>query len=255
MLSLQRELEIGSYQTAWAMLHRLRRVLARPGRHRLSGTVEVDETYIGGVEPGLAGGRAKGKKVLVGVAVGILQPRGYGRCRMAILPDWSATSLHSFITDHIEPGSHVITDGWNAYRGIGRLGYTHEPRNQSGARRRGEDPGVLLPGVHRVASVVKRWLLGTHQGSVAPAHLNDYLAEFVFRFNRCSPRSRGMLFYRLLELSIGHAPVRYRDIVVDATPKPAKPTPPATRGHPPSLDRPRAKYPWRSSTKLVRSDG
>ena len=210
------------------MLHRLRRVLARPDRHRLSGTVEVDETYIGGVEPGLAGGRAKGKKVLVGVAVEILQPRGYGRSRMAILPDGSAASLHSFITDHIEPGSHVITDGWNAHRGIERLDYTHEPRNQSGARRRGEDPGALLPGVHRVASLVKRWLLGTHQGSVAPAHLNDYPGELVFRFNRRSSRSRGMLFYRLLELSVGHVPVRYRDIVVDATPKPAKPIPLAT---------------------------
>ena len=89
--SLQRALEIGSYQTAWVMLHRLRSVLVRPGRERLIGRVEVDETYIGGEEPGLCGGRAKGKKSLVGVAVEVREPKGFGRCRMAILPDASAT--------------------------------------------------------------------------------------------------------------------------------------------------------------------
>jgi len=212
--SLQRKLEIGSYQTAWAMLHRLRRVLVRPGRERLTGAVEVDETYIVGLEPGLAGGRAKGKKVLVGIAVEILQPRGYGRCRMTILPDGSAA-----------PAGAVRT------------------------------LAPLLPGVHRVASLAKRWLLGTHQGSVTPAHLGEYLAEFVFRFNRRSSRSRGMLFYRVLELGVAHAPVRYRDIVVDAEPKQIRPTPPGTRGHPPSLDRPRADHPWRSPLNTVRSDG
>jgi len=115
--SLQRALEIGSYQTAWAMLHRLRAVLVRPGRDRLTGTVEVDETYIGGEEPGLAGGRAKGKKALVGVAVELNDPTGYGRCRMAILDDGSAASLHPFVTDSVAPGAKVITDGWQGYRG------------------------------------------------------------------------------------------------------------------------------------------
>jgi len=150
-LSVQRALEIGSYQTAWAMLHRLRAVLVRPGRDRLSGTVEVDETYIGGEEPGLRGGRGKGKKVLVGVAVELTEPRGYGRCRMAILADGSAASLHAFVTDHVAPGAKVITDGWTGYRGIDKLGYTHQPRSQRAARARGEDPGELLPGVHRLA--------------------------------------------------------------------------------------------------------
>src|SRR5664280_3822692 len=156
-LSLQRSLEIGSYPTAWAMLHRLRWVLVRPGRDRLTGTVEVDETYIGGEEPGLRGGRKKGKKSLVGVAVELRQPRGYGRCRM-ILRDGSAASLHPFVTEHVEPGATVITDAWQGYRGINKLGYTHEPRSQRAARARGQDPGELLPGVHRVASLVKRWL-------------------------------------------------------------------------------------------------
>ena len=104
-LSLQRSLRIGSYATAWAMLHRLRAVLIRPGRDRLTGTVEVDETYIGGEEPGLAGGRAKGKKALVGVAVEVFEPRGIGRARMQILTDASAESLGAFVTAHVEPGT------------------------------------------------------------------------------------------------------------------------------------------------------
>jgi transposase-like protein len=245
-LSLQRALEIGSYPTAWAMLHRLRSVLVCPGRDRLTGTVEMDETYIGGEESDLRGGRAKGKKVLVGVAVEVRQPRGYGRCRMAVLRDGSAASLHRFIGDNVEPGTTVITDGWSGYPGMDKLGYRHEPRNQRAARARGEDPGELLPGVHRMASLAKRWLLGTHQGSVGDAHLPSYLNEFVFRFNRRGSRSRGLLFYRLLELAVGHDPVRYRDLVANPRPKKATPRPPTARGHPPSLDRPRAERPWRA---------
>ena len=246
-LSLQRALEMGSYQTAWAMLHRLRSVLVRSGRDRLTGTVEVDETFIGGEEPGLRGGRARGKKALVGVAVEVKQPRGYGRCRMAVLPNASAASLHPFVVDTVEPGATVITDGWTGYAGIDKLGYTHQPRSQSAARRRGEDPGELLPGVHRVASLAKRWLLGTHQGSVDNDHLPSYLNEFVFRFNRRTARSRGLVFYRVLELAVGHPPVRYRDLVVDPQPKAASPPPPGQRGHPPSLDRPAADRPWRAA--------
>jgi len=244
-LSLQRSLEIGSYPTAWAMLHRLRSVLIRPGRERLSGTVEVDETYIGGEEPGLRGGRARGKKVLVGVAVECREG-GYGRCRMAILRDGSAASLHPFVTAHVEPGATVITDAWQGYAGIDKLGYTHDRRSQRAARARGDNPGELLPGVHRVASLAKRWLLGTHQGSVDDAHLQSYLDEFVFRFNRRGSRSRGLVFYRVLELAIGHDPVRYRSLVVDSRPKRVRPIPPTIRGTPPSLDRPRAGRPWRT---------
>jgi transposase-like protein len=245
-LSLQRSLEIGSYATAWAMLHRLRSVLVRPGRDRLTGTVEVDETYIGGEEPGLRGGRAKGKKVLVGVAVEVTEPRGFGRARMQILTDASAATLHPFITAHVEPEARVITDGWAGYRGLAKLGYTHEPRSQRAARARGDDPGELLPGVHRIASLVKRWLLGTHQGSVDDAHLQSYLDEFVFRFNRRRSRSRGMLFYRVMELAVAHAPVRYRELVADPQPKRVPPTPPGGGGHPPSMDRPPAHRPWRA---------
>jgi transposase-like protein len=126
-LSLKRQLEIGSYQTAWAMLHRLRSVLVRPGRERLHGKVEVDESYFGGEEPGLSGGRARGKKVLVGIAVEQTEPTGFGRCRMAPLLDASADSLRAFLTDNVEPGARVITDGWRAYSRATSGLYAHEP--------------------------------------------------------------------------------------------------------------------------------
>lgn len=242
-LSLQRTLQIGSYQTAWAMLHRLRSVLVRPGRDRLAGTVEVDETYIGGEEPGLRGGRARGKKTLVGIAVEVQEPKGFGRCRMRPLADASSDSLHGFVKDHVEAGAKVITDGWRGYRGLGTLGYVHDPRNQAAVRAAGQDPGDLLPAVHRVASLAKRWLLGTHQGSAEDAHLASYLNEFVFRFNRRHSRSRGMVFYRLLELAVTHAPVRYQDIIATRRPRAVPPTPPKTRGNPPTLDRPLANRP------------
>jgi hypothetical protein len=244
-LSLKRTLEIGSYQTAWAMLHRLRSVLVRPGRERLTGTVEVDETYLGGEEPGLSGGRAKGKKVLTGIAVEVREGKGLGRCRMQPLADGSAASLHAFVTEHIEPGARVITDGWKGYSGLENLGYVHDRRSQRAARARGEDPSQLLPAVHRVASLAKRWLLGTHQGSVEDAHLVSYLNEFAFRFNRRHSRSRGMVFYRVLDLAVAHDPVRYQDIIASQRPRAVPPTPPRLRGHPPSLERPPANRPWR----------
>jgi len=246
-LSLQRSLEIGSQQTAWAMLHRLRSVLVRPGRDRLTGIVEVDETYIGGEEPGLRGGRAKGKKALVGVAVEVKEPKGIGRCRMAVLADGSSASLHPFVTGHVEPGATVITDAWMGYHGLAGFGYAHQRRSQRAARARGDDPGELLPTVHRVASLAKRWLLSTHQGSVDEAHVQSYLDEFVFRFNRRRSHSRGLVFYRVLELAVGHQPVRYRDIVAGKRPRKFPPTPPETRGHPPSLERPSAGRPWRAA--------
>lgn len=172
---------------------------------------------------------------------------------MAIIADASSASLHPFVTEHVEPGTTVITDAWPGYSGISALGYTHQPRSQRAARARGEDPGELLPGVHLVASLAKRWLLGTHQGSVDETHLQSYLNEYVFRYNRRRSRSRGLVFYRVLELAVAHDPVRYRDLIVDPQRKPAPPTPPRRRGHPPSMDRPRAARPWRASS--IRGSG
>jgi transposase-like protein len=240
-LSLQRALEIGSYQTAWAMLHRVRSVLVRPGRERLRGAVEVDESYIGGEELGLRGGRQKGKKVLVGVAVERIEPRGFGRCRMAPLVDASADSLRAFLTDNVEPGARVLTDGWPSYQPATRELYVHE--RLVGASR--TEASKLLPGVHKVSSLAKRWLLGTHQGAVDEAHLASYLNEFVFRFNRRRSRSRGLVFYRVLELAAAHEPVRYRDLVANHRPSAGPRLPPGTRGRPPSLERPPAGRPWR----------
>ena len=249
-LSLRRALEIGSLQTAWAMLHRLRSVLVRPGRDRLSGTVEVDETFIGGEEPGLSGGRARGKKTLTGIAVEIREPKGIGRCRMAILRDASGACLVPFVADHVEPGARVITDAWAGYVGLKERGYLHEPRSQRAARAHGDDSGELLPAVHKVASLAKRWLLSTHQGSFDQAHLPSYLNEFVFRFNRRRSRSRGMVFYRVLELAVGHGPVRYRELVKHPRPRPSRRPPSRTRGRPPSLQRQAADRPWRLGGQL-----
>ena len=127
--------------------------------------------------------------------------------------------MHPFVAAHVEPGATVITDAWQGYSGIDDLGYVRDRRSQRAARLRGEDPGQLLAGVHRIASLAKRWLLGTHQGSVDEAHLQAYLDEFVFRFNRRTSRSRGLVFHRVLELAVGHEPVRYRDLVLDPQPK------------------------------------
>ena len=206
----------------------------------------MDETFIGGEEPGRRGGRQRGKKTLVGVAIEVHEPKGLGRCRIRILPDASADSLHRFVTDHIEPGATVITDGWSGYAGIERLGYTRERRSQRAARLAGDDPHVLLPGVHRIASLVKRWLLGTHQGSVDGAHLQAYLDELAFRFNRRTSRSRGLVLHRALQLAVGHEPVRYRDLIVDPRPKEHPPAGKAGWGHPLSLERPPANRPWRA---------
>ena len=207
--------------------------------------VSTGRIYFGGEEAGLTGGRAKGKKVLVGVAVERKEHKGFGRCRMVVLPDASAASLHAFIEAHVEPGATIVTDVWPGYYGIDQLGYVHDRHSQRAAAARGEDIGGLLPGVHRVASLAKRWHLSTHQGRVDDAHLQSYLDEFVFRFNRRRSHTRGLLFYRLLELAVAHDPVRYRELVANPKAKKIPPIPPGDRGHPPSLDRPPAGRPWR----------
>jgi hypothetical protein len=113
---------------------------------------------------------------------------------MAPLTDASAKSLHAFVTDHVEPGARVITDAWQGYRGLEELGYVHDRRSQRATRARGQDPGEMLPAVHRVASLIKRWLLGTHQGTVEVAHLPSYIDEFVFPLQPApSPQPRAGL--------------------------------------------------------------
>ena len=200
-LGLQRMLGLGSYRTAWSMLHKLRRAMVRPGRDRLQGIVEVDETYWGGEEAGVIG-RKTGKKALVAIAVEI-KGVNIGRVRLARLSNLSGDTLQRFITYAVEPGSTVRTDGLLAYIGI--EGYRHDRHIQ----RRQLAGEHLLPNVHRVVSLLKRWLLGTHQGAIAHHHLDDYLAEFTFRFNRRLSTSRGKLFYRLVQQAVQVSPQPY----------------------------------------------
>jgi transposase-like protein len=196
-LTLQRQLGLGSYQTAWTWLHRFRRAMVRPGRDRLKGVVEVDETYFGGEEEGTIGRETYWKVPIVVAAEEV--GRGIGRIRLRQIPDCSGDSLEAFIKEVVEPGSTIHTDGWSSYRGLPKLGYVHQVANISGS---GYDAHELLPRVHRVIALLKRWLLGTHQGGVSAEHLDYYLDEFTFRFNRRRSRSRGMLFYRLLQQAV-----------------------------------------------------
>lgn len=207
-LGLQGILGLGSYKTAWAWLHKLRRAMVRPGRDRLSGRVEVDETYLGGVEPGRRG-RGTKKKALIVVAAQE-DGRRIGRIRMRRVPDASANSLQGFIAEAIEPGSVVHTDGWNGYCGLQEKGYLHEVTPQTGPVGSEED---LLPRVHRVVSLLKRWLMGTHQGAVSHEHLDYYLDEYTFRFNRRTSRHRGKLFYRLLQQAVSVEPAPFETLV------------------------------------------
>jgi len=195
-LGLKRVLGLGSYQTAWEWLHKLRRAMVRPGRDRLSGAVQVDETYIGGKKPGKRGRGAEGK-VAVGIAVEDKELEGIGRIRLEVLPDVSSKSLEAFIKQSITPGSTVITDGWKSYGGISAQGYHHAMC---------EDPKEL-PLPHLVASLLKRWMLGTYQGAVRRGCLPYYLDEFTFRFNRRTSTSRGKLFYRLVQHLLNVDPV------------------------------------------------
>jgi transposase-like protein len=208
-MGLKRVLDLGSYQTAWSWLHKMRRAMVRPGRDRLSGRVEVDETYVGGEEEGVRG-RQTEKKAIVVIAVEMHSPKGFGRTRMRQIPDASGASLMKFVCDVVDPGSVVHTDGWKGYNDLPKHGYTREKTVLSDT---GDPAHVSMPGVHRISSLLKRWLLGTHQGAVSSKHLDYYLDEFTFRFNRRSSRARGLLFYRLLEQSVQVAPVPYIQLV------------------------------------------
>jgi transposase-like protein/transcription elongation factor Elf1 len=200
-LGLQRVLGLGSYHTAWAWLHKLRRAMVRPGRDRLSGAVEVDEVYVGGERSGRRGRGAAGKSIVVVLAEE--DGAGIGRVRLQRVADASGQSLGGAVRQCVAPGSLVHTDGLSAYNGLAALGYRHEVIRKD----QGEVGENLLPRVHRVASLLKRWILGTHQGAIEPTHLDYYLDEFTFRFNRRTSRSRGKLFYRLAQQAVAIDPV------------------------------------------------
>ncbi len=194
-LGLQRQLGLSRYETAWKMLQRLRRAMVRPRRELLSGKVEVDETLVGGPTPGRKGRDYEGKALVVIAAE--KDGNKTGRIRMKKIPDAGGETLESFVRENIKKGSMIETDGWRGYWGLAKLKYQHH-------RIDGESVGIdeLLPRVHQVASLLKRWLLGTHQGGVDKTNLDGYLDEFTFRFNRRSSGSRGKLFGRLIEQAV-----------------------------------------------------
>ena len=204
-LGLQRVLDLGSYHTAWAWLHKLRRAMVRPGRDRLSVMIDADESYVGGEKSGKRGRGAEGK-TLVFVAVESKDNR-IGRIRLKRISDASAQSLEPAIKESVEPGSIIHTDGWRGYNRIGEIGYVHEIVRDSA-----EVGTNLLPKVSRVVALFKRWLLGTYQGRVDPFYLDYYLDEFTFRFNRRTSGSRGKLFYRLIQQATAISPIPAKEI-------------------------------------------
>ncbi len=203
-LGLQRVLNLGSYHTAWKWLHRLRRAMVRPDRDKLYGTIEVDETYIGGERSGKRG-RGAENKTLVVIAVedraGQLG-KGIGRIRLKRIPDASGESLVDFIRTHVSSGAHIRTDGWRGYESLNEEDYKHIVVGSK-----------ELNIAHLVAALLKRWLLGTYQGAVRPTQLDYYLDEYTFRFNRRKSAARGKLFYRLVQQAVLTSPVRGHEII------------------------------------------
>jgi hypothetical protein len=212
-LGLQRVLGLGSYETAWTMLHRLRRAMVRLGREQLHGEVEVDETYLAlgdrksPISP--KGRKSNTAQILVAVAVEI-QPKGFGRIRLRSIERGDKDTLERFVSEAIAPGSLVHTDGSAAYLSLQDLGFGHRQTVHLGSATPAHES---MPGVHRVAALLQRWLMGTHHGAVQPSQLDFYLDEFVFRFNRRTSTSRGLLFYRLLQQAVQTGPVTY-DLVI-----------------------------------------
>ena len=182
--------------------------MVRSEREHLSGAVEIDETLVGGVVRGGKRGRGTSRSIVV-IAVEVKEPKGFGRIRMRHVPDASGANLQPFVSDVVAQGSTVRTDGWTGYNDLASRGYQHERTVLSSS---GDPAHVAMPGVHRVASLLKRWILGTHQGSVVPAHLQSYLEEFTFRFNRRNSRSRGLVFRRLIEQAMVTEPVTEAEV-------------------------------------------
>ena len=206
---LQQVLGLKSYETAWAWLHKIRTAMVHPNRAKLSGRVEVDDFYIGGEEHDGSTGRGTGNKILVVAAIELQDNGKLGRVRLGVVSDASKESLLDFIKSNIEAGSTIITDGWSSYASLPSEGYEHEVYIQNKAVSEEEK----LPHVHLIISLLKRWLLGTHQGAVSDKHMQAYLEEYTFRFNRRNSAKRGLLFHRLLEGAVNCDPLTYDDLV------------------------------------------
>lgn len=206
-LALQNQLGFGSYETAWAWLHKLRRAMVRPDRDLLTGAVELDETFVGGVSVGKQG--ASTDKVPVQIAVERVSPTKLGRVRFALADAPGSLSLVDFACATVEPGSTIRTDGARMLRRLADRGYQHEFATVYNS----PDKSKELPGVHMVASLLKRWLIGTLHYRVSDKHLEYYLDEYAFRFNRRNSKARGLLFYRLLQQAVATDPHPLTDLV------------------------------------------
>ena len=217
-LSLQRLLGF-SYPTAWLCLHKLRKIMVRTGRELLDGDVEVDESYVGGVHEGKRGRGADGKEIVfLAVEKKKSDKNSYiiGRIRLLCIPDVTRKTLWNAISATIAPGSTIITDGWKAYNGIDKIGFKHSVVKNKIETPFNEQNDItndsLLPKCHRVVSLLKRWILGTLQGSIGKEHMQDYLDEYTFRFNRRNSKSRGMLFWRLAQMAVDNEPTTRKQI-------------------------------------------
>jgi len=207
-VNLKDLLGLGSYETAWSWLQKLRSCTIRQGREKLTGKVEADEFYIGGQSSGGKPGRGAEHKCPVAIAVE-KKGRKLGRIRLEVIDDCSQDSLNEFITNHVEKQSTVVTDGWSGYGSLDAKGYDHDQVLQKEA----QDKASILPGVHLVVSLLKRLILGTFQGRFDSKHLQRYLDEFVFRFNRRSVTFVGKKFMRIAEQAMLTDPLPYRLII------------------------------------------
>ena len=199
-VNLQQLLNFGSYQTAWEWLQKLRSCTIRSGREKLSGILEVDEFYLGGRR----GKKGRGSKFKVAVAVAVERKgKKLGRLRMQVITQCTAKELIPFVTENVTTGSFITTDGWAGYNRLEDEGYHHRIIIQS----KSDDKDSVLPGVHLIASLVKRLILGTFQGRFEEKYLQRYLDEYVFRFNRRSTKSVGKRFWRMVQFAAASKPM------------------------------------------------
>ena len=205
-VSVQKILGIPRYETVWVWLHKFRRLMVMPERTKLSGTVEIDETLVGGKKSGKRGRGAEGK-ILVIIAIELIGKK-MGRVRMATIESADRHQINQFIKNNIALGSTVITDGWKGYTDVKKMKYQHEIQNKKIIL----DKEEITPNVHKIASLLKRWLLGTHQNYTSQDYLNFYLDEFAFRYNRRNSKSRGLLFYTLLKQAMSHQPLSKKNM-------------------------------------------
>ena len=194
-VGLQQALGFGSYETAWAWLHKLRRAMVRPERDLLSGVVEVDQSFLGGRSTGKLG--ASSDKAPIMIAVERNDWDRLGRVRLEVADTPGSLELVGFAREVIEPGATIRTDGARMFRRLAK-GYTHQPT--TGYRAPNAD--AVMPGPHLVSSLLKRWTAGTLHYRISHKHLPYYLDEFTFRFNRRTSKARGLLFYRLLQQAV-----------------------------------------------------